>query len=164
MSTSKKSKDKPIKYSDIPTKATDKPLTRAERKQKNLIDFGANPLTREDVERVLSVYATTETPLLEICNTYQIPYDMFWSVVSSQSKYKGLVEHARKSRAAILADKVMTVADDKEAHPAHNKNRMSARQWLAKCYDRRTYGDKVEVDQRSVNVQVYLPSKKGQDS
>ena len=62
----------------------------------------------------------------------------------SEFKALGALQEARTSRAEVLAMEALDIADTDDSPQA--KQRVSVRQWLAKCYGPETYGDKVSVD------------------
>ena len=84
-----------------------------------------------------------------------------WITIRANEKLHTLYERARKCAMEISADELASAtisrADNAE-NAAIARNQIQARQWLASRYDQTTYGDKLQVDQRTVEVTVELPA------
>lgn len=65
---------------------------------------------------------------------------------------------ALKSHAAKLAGETIKIADDPDIDAAKGKVMVQARQWLAGKEDRDRYGEKQQVDVRSINVEIEVPA------
>lgn len=89
-------------------------------------------------------------------------YDVtnLWITIAESKYLKDLYEHARTIKmltsAEDMAEETVEISDTDD-RAAVARNRIQARQWLASRYDRDTYGDKVQVDQRNINVEILLP-------
>lgn len=84
--------------------------------------------------------------------------------------FSDALAHARRAAAAILAEDVLSIADDVDpegpsgsARVSKARERIGARRWLAGCLDRATYGDALKVDASvkvtlDVNLSALLPT------
>lgn len=71
----------------------------------------------------------------------------FWQIYSDEPQIKALYDRARVSRVELMAGELLGAADDATMDPAHNRNRINARQWLMTKWFPAMYGDKIKVEE-----------------
>lgn len=80
------------------------------------------------------VCSDEDMPCMDAIRDWRIKYEEF------AAQYA----RARESRAEILADEIIAIADTEE-DAARARNRIDARKWAASKLDRKSYGEHVEV-------------------
>lgn len=90
------------------------------------------------------------TSAAKACQAHGLPLHRLFDHIEKDEQLRSDYAAAQRARAEVLADEVVTIADEVNADPQHNRNRMQARQWLASKTYAAKYGDKlqVEIDQR----------------
>lgn len=53
---------------------------------------------------------------------------------------------AQEIRADLLADEILTIADNEAKDPHHARNQINARQWIASKHHTRRYGDRIDLN------------------
>lgn len=84
----------------------------------------------------------------------------FFEVVWGSASLTGLYERAQKSRAEILVEEIVDIADS-EPDSSRAKNRLDARRWYASKMIPHKYGDRVDVNiTQTVSITAALEEAK----
>lgn len=120
-------------------------------------------LTEQQAIEIIKMYASSDQGFKSCCELLGYNYhDAWWKIGQNPHLYEKFT-HAQKNKALILSEDCISISDT-EDNAGKGNNRIKARQWLAKCYDRATYGDKQEIKQSgSLNVEVVYPMKGSED-
>jgi hypothetical protein len=65
--------------------------------------------------------------------------------LSNDKEFSELYVRAQEERAELLADEMLSIADNSELEPNDRKVRLDARKWIASKLKPNKYGDKVQV-------------------
>lgn len=86
-----------------------------------------------------------------------IPINTFWHWITKEHGEE--LKAARQAAAAVMADRMLELAEQVEAgevDPKAARSAASIRQWLASRYDRETFGDKTKVEMTATVQQQHL--------
>lgn len=89
----------------------------------------------------------------QIADTLQISYGRFHAWVMFTEERQQQLAHARKAKAASLAEQTIDIADGTTEQADSRRTRINARQWLAGRMDRATWGDQ-PAQQTNVSIDI----------
>jgi hypothetical protein len=75
--------------------------------------------------------------------------------LSSDKEFSDLYARAQEERAELLADEIISIADNGDLDPNDRKVRLDARKWIASKLKPGKYGDKVAVSGDAANPVVH---------
>ena len=108
------------------------------------------------LENLITEYSTTEMSFDKLCKSKNLDTYLTHVNINLNKDLKDKLLHARKDKARILAEQTIDVSDTENDSPKAT-NRIKSRQWLARCYDTETYGDKLTVDQNTSIKEYQVP-------
>lgn len=110
------------------------------------IDFSGQKLMFSAIIQAVGSGALVD----DACAAQGVPAFRFFRAVDKDEELRTAYACAQRARAELMAEQVVSIADDQTADPAHNRNKMQARQWLASKLYAAKFGDKlqVEIEQR----------------
>jgi hypothetical protein len=123
-------------------------------------------VTEEQALRFIQLYTTPTASghylkFAQIAQKMELLPIQVYHTIRQNETLKALYERAREERKLMRADDIVEETieiADTEDNAAKGRNRIQTRQWAASRWDNVSYGDKVQVDQRTVEVTVELPA------
>lgn len=123
--------------------------------------------TPEIATEIINRLASGET-LRSICKDKHMPCNVtVYDWANNMPAFSSAIAHARRIQATVLAEEASEILDnaDDSTMPKVQKadKRANYRMLLAKCFDRETFGDKVQQDVNVRGVQITTTCKELQD-
>jgi hypothetical protein len=84
--------------------------------------------------------------LVASCKAVGMALSRFNRIIVSSDFNSKLYYLSQVSRAEVIADEVITIADDEDRCPIQARNAIEARKWYASKINPRKYGDRIEVE------------------
>jgi hypothetical protein len=111
-------------------------------------------LTPERAEAVLIMIATGKTAKAAATAIGVNPGTVSQRAYDDPEGFGARLRAARQQAASTIFETMIEVAFDEDEDPRRSKLKIDVLDRMAKVYDRATYGDKLQVDQRTVTINM----------